>query len=136
MKNFSISLSSYTRGEPGVNVDEPVWDRVEKDIRSAYEKGGGVSMEIAKNVEVGVGSLQLRADPGRYLLLGSVWNGDRGIPVRWRNLGDAFEHGAIDIAGDEWDARSVLFDLFIVIRVFREVFETGELSQDALLHMQ
>lgn len=136
MKNFSISLSSYTRGEPGVNVNEPVWDRIEKDIRSAYKNGGGVSMEIAKDVEVGVRSLQLRADPGRYLLLGSVWNGDRGIPVRWRNPEGTFEHGTIDIAGDEWDARSVLSDLFIAIRVFREVFETGELSQDTLSHMR
>lgn len=46
------------------------------------------------------------------------------------------ERGKIDILGDEWDARWIQTDVAIALRVFKEVFQTGELSKDSLQHIR
>lgn len=136
MKNCDYKLFAYTCLDDRVWFDKPRWLDIEEWFDRVFQKGGSIVIELQDPTPGRVSKLALRGEEHKFLLIATIYGeaGDRVI--RWRDPEGTPERGTIDIAGDEWDARSVLSDLSIAVRVFREVFETGELSQDALSHMR
>ena len=111
---------------------------LERKAAICLPAGGSVSIDREPaEAEFGCAAgCSLRGEPGKYLLMATIFGATGDRVIRWREPEDTPEHGVVDIAGDEWDARSVASDVDIAIRVFMEVFETGTLSADSLRHMR
>ena len=78
----------------------------------------------------------MRAEPRQFLLTVIIYKNEQENVFSWQDPEGTLERGKIDILGDEWDARWIQSDLSIALNVFKEVFETGELSEKSLQHMR
>lgn len=135
MKNCDYKLFAYTCFDDRVWFDKPRWLDIEEWFEHVFQKEGSIVIELQNPTPGRVSKLALRGGH-KFLLIATIYGETGDRVIRWRDPEGTPERGTIDIAGDEWDARSVLSDPSIAIRVFREVFETGELSQYALSHMR
>lgn len=142
MNQPSFHMSASIRNPDGskerARIEKADWAHLDERLRSAFQRGGNVSIdrEVA-GVEFGSAvGCSLRGEPGKYVLMATIFGATGDRVVRWREPEGTPEHGVVDIAGDEWDARSVVTDLSIAIRIFKEVFETGAVSGDSLNHMR
>jgi hypothetical protein len=128
-------LSLYwTVGESGDlrggNQKKPTWPEIEMWLEQARTDSGVVGLDIVDGPEIGPQGLQLRSDQGNYLLtLGETDSDD--YHVRSFTNYDA-KPGRVDIVGDYWDCGEVCTDFSIVTRVFREFFDSGDVSRDLL----
>ena len=129
-----ITMSAHSGNEPGSHTAGPTWPHIEERLRTAFEFGGVVTLRLDK--DGGVGSLEFRADPHKFLLMAVIYGETEDTAISWQAPLGIPERGKGYIRGDAWDARWIQSDLSIAIEVFKEVFETGELSADTMHHMR
>lgn len=80
--------------------------------------------------EIGAISLQVLSDKNQYLLTLGEDNGSEYIVRSYFNKLAKGE--MIDILGDNWDARHLIYDYDIVINAFKSFYITGDVSRDLL----
>lgn len=135
--NMSASIRNLDGSSARTRLANPLWPHLEEELRSAFTRGGSISIDREGQLEIGsAAGCSLRGEPGQYLLMATIFGATGDRVIRWREPEDTPERGKLDIAGDEWDARSVVTNLAIAIRVFKEVFDTGELSEETMRHMR
>lgn len=140
--SYQIHMSASRRTNSSlerrrIDISNPVLTHVEEWIRGAYESGGNVTFDMEKPIEAGrLRSLSMRSAPGQFLLIASIYGDERDQTICWQDPPETPERGVIDVGGDDWDSRWVQTDLSIALRAFKEVFDTGELSDDSLRHMR
>ena len=121
---------SWTRGGSAGNTDGPSWHDVERELLSTLWSSGSFQLDVLDASDIGPVCLQVFADGGRFvLMLGENTADDYDVrtpydPNRNKRM--------VDILGDEWDNRTLTQDRSLVQAVFREFFDTGNVSTDIL----
>jgi hypothetical protein len=74
--------------------------------------------------------LQVRAESGHYLLtLGEETDDDYKVRFYWD---PSLTNDKLLILGDYWSERQLIKDYDLVIKIFKEFFDTGNVSADIL----
>ena len=130
---FSLSLSwviGSGRNRRGGSKDDASLDDVLKLLKEALESTGSIALDIMDGPDVGPQSLQVEAEGGRSVLsLGE--NDNEGYSIRSFTNPSGGEQ-QVNILGNLWDSKLVCTDPDIVISVFKEFFETGNVSRELL----
>lgn len=74
--------------------------------------------------------MQLESDNKRYLMTLLEITEDDTVVRAYDNPTAPAE--MVDILGDSWDARQLTDDFKLVVRLFKEFFETGNVSREWL----
>jgi hypothetical protein len=98
-------------------------------LSRAWEKSGSVTLRLLDSSDVGPQTLQTQIDRNRAIVTLSVLTENdyevrsywRGLPVR-----------EVDILGDLWDSRSICTDIELIVDIFHEFMENGDVSSDKL----
>ncbi|MGV8001694.1 hypothetical protein QPK14_06010 [Photorhabdus temperata subsp. temperata] len=124
--NFSIS---WTLNGKGGNEKSPTWSNIEQFLLNLKGKSGTLTLDITNNV-TDTEMLQVRTEGGDYLLtLGEIVEDEYNVRSYWNPTGSDQK---IDILGDYWPARQLTKDFDFVVKVFKEFFETGNISTELL----
>ncbi|KZN12192.1 DUF6911 family protein [Marinomonas sp. TW1] len=91
-----------------------------------------VSLSIPDSPDVGADFLQVRADSGNFFVSMNYHLNEDDEEVRTLFFKEKKGLPQIEILGDYWDPQLVTDDLDLVIRIFKEFYETGNVSQDIL----
>ncbi|APR78302.1 Hypothetical protein A7982_03649 [Minicystis rosea] len=113
----------------------PTWADVEDKLaRLAAAHTGSIKLELQPAPTLGPQSLQAIAENGTYLvMLGEMIEVDGDVDHNVRTLYDASATpGKTLIMGDFWDARQTSREPAVVRDVFKDFFETGDVSADKL----
>lgn len=106
-----------------------MWSDVEDRLERVRSRGS-VGLDILDAPEIGPQSLQVFCDrPGFLLMLGELSAEDHHVRT-FSNPDTA--PGTVEILGNSWDARMICRDFSLVKTVFREFFDTCDVSRAVL----
>jgi hypothetical protein len=126
---LSWAIVSGTTSHGGTNR-EATLDDVLKVMSEITSKAGTINLEIINAHEIGIQSLQIRAEKGYFLLLlGEEDEEDHNVRT-YTNT--SIDRGRVDILGDFWDSRIVCTEYDVVMKVLMEFVETGDVSKNIL----
>ncbi|MEK9498313.1 hypothetical protein V2H77_17955 [Photorhabdus sp. P32] len=124
--NFSIS---WTLNGKGDNYKSPTWSHIKQIILDLKDQSGTVTLDVTDNI-TSAEMLQVRTEDGYYLLtLGEILEDEYNVRSYW-NPEELDQQ--IDILGDYWSARQLTKDFDFVVKVFKEFFDTGNVSKELL----
>ncbi|MGV7959710.1 hypothetical protein QPK13_00870 [Photorhabdus tasmaniensis] len=124
--NFSIS---WTLNGKGDNYKSPTWSHIKQAIVNLKNQSGTVTLDVTDNI-TSAEMLQVRTEDGCYLLtLGEVVEDEYNVRSYWDPEGPDKK---INILGDYWPARQLTKDFDFVVKVFKEFFDTGNVSKELL----
>ena len=129
----ALSLSwGYGSGGPGRGGNRRIteWSEVDEVLEGVRYNSGAAILEIVSTQSNGPKNVDVRADRGRYLLTLLEYTEDDS-DVRSFTNPDA-EPGRVEIFGDYWGSNMITSDFSVVREVFRQFFETGDVSRDLL----
>ena len=120
--------SAFAIPATGTCLARSSWLDIEKILNDVMADCGVVNLSDIAATPDETKNLQLRADGGNFLLtLGEVIAGEHEV----RSYSGT-DTGSIDILGDLWDCRMISGDPCVVLDVFREFVETGNVSEEVL----
>ena len=126
-----LNLSSSVKGFNGSQL-KPSWVDIEESLSRLTKSDGSIGLSVIDAPDIGPDSLEVRAEKQKYLvtMLDNITEDDDEV----RTLFFKEKKGLpqIDILGDYWDPQLVTDDLDLVISIFKEFYETGNVSQDIL----
>lgn len=126
---MKLSLKWTLNGQGG-KKDFPTWEEVEEYLSNLNGKAGTLTLDIFDNTNIGPDMLQVRAENGNYLLnLGEETDDDYKVRFYWNT---SLPNEKLLILGDYWSERQLLKDFDLVVRVFKEFFDTGNVSAEIL----
>jgi hypothetical protein len=149
MLRLHWSARSVIRRKPEKR-ENPSWPEIEDALGTVRDGPGWVSIHVldqSKGLEVTylngkryrslgepVNSLQVHADKGYYMLmLGELVDGEHQVRTYNKPSRDTALAGVqVDILGDPWSYNDLCRDFEIVVKIFREFFETGDVSQELM----
>ncbi len=125
--NFKMS---WTLNGTGGNKQISNWDDILNQLKQLQGKKGSITLDTLTRVDSGAEMLQVRTENNFYLItLGEIFEDEYQIRSYWgRSKLDA----EMMILGDCWPERQLTKDFDIVISVFKEFFNTGNVSMELL----
>jgi hypothetical protein len=113
----------------GGNQRDPQWTDIAPLLESLKSRSGTVGLDIL-NAETGPQTLQVASEHGMYLLTLGEINQD-GYNVRdytnpRASAGQTMIHEYL------WSSQMLCWDFDIVMQVFKQFFDTGDVSRDIL----
>ncbi|MGN7790408.1 DUF6911 family protein [Enterobacter sp. 22452] len=125
--NFKMS---WTQDGNGGNKRISSWSEILTQLEQLHGREGTLTLDILTSVDTDAEMLQVRTESGYYLItLGEIFEDDYQIRTHWNpSKSDA----SIMILGDSWPERQLIKDFDLVARIFKEFFETGNVSTDLL----
>ncbi|CAI2408518.1 DUF6911 family protein [Serratia plymuthica] len=125
-----IFLSSWTLNGKGGNKKTSQWEDISILLKGLKDEAGTLTLDRVNTDNTGPEMLQVRTEKGNYLLmLGETIEDDYEVRSYWDK---SLPEEKILILGDYWSARQVTKDFDLVVRIFKEFFETGNVSTDLL----
>lgn len=125
--SLSSSIDLY-----GFTIPSPDWEQISNCLNKLKSESGSIQISVVEAPDIGPESLSVRADSGHYLvtMLDNINEDEEEV----RSLFFQEKKGLPQIAilGDYWDPQIVTDDLDLVIRIFKEFYETGNVSQAIL----
>ena len=123
---------AYQRHGPdsGGNCRVTAWSQVEEVLEGVRQLSGTTTLRITDGPDIGPDSVQVRADRGRFLLTLLQYT-ESDSDVRSFTNPDAVP-GRVEILGDYWGSNMITSDFSVVREVFRQFFETEDVSRDLL----
>lgn len=125
--SLSSSIDLYGR-----TVPNPSWEQIVSCLNKLKSESGSIRISVVEPPAVGPETLSVRGDSGHYLItmLDNINDDEEEI----RSLFFKEKKGLpqVDILGDYWDPQIVTDDLDLVVRIFKEFYETGNVSQGIL----
>ena len=116
--------SSFTR------VRRPEWSDVEELLLKLKGKKGATRLVVLPEPTVGPVNIDVSAEDGFYLLtLLEYSESDSDVRSYWDM---SKSDNKIIILGNQWPERQLTKDFDLVVRIFKEFFETGNVSTDLL----
>lgn len=115
---------------PGGNKKYASWNEIIQALLEVKDQSGTVTLDLIKESEVGPRSLQVESEDGRSILTLGENNTDE-YSVRTFTNAD-IDSKQLKILGSLWDSRLICFDFNLVISIFKEFFETGNVSRQLL----
>lgn len=126
---MTLSLK-WTRNGQGGNHKSPTWGEVENYLNKLKGKAGTLTLSILDDLEIGPDMLQVRAENSNYMLtLGEETANEYKVRCYWDQT---LQNGELMILGDYWSRKQLIKDFELVVRVFKEFFDTGNVSEDIL----
>lgn len=121
---YLYGKKSFTR------VRRPEWIDVKELLLKLEGEAGSVRLNILPDPSIGPSHLNVSTDNGFYLLtLLEYSNDDSDVRSYWdMSLPDK----KILIHGDYWPERQLTKNFDLVVRIFKEFFDTGNVSTDLL----
>lgn len=122
----------------GVAVEDPVWSHIEMCIERAFEFGGQVLLYAGirrddDKLQLGT-FLGMESHPGacRLIYTPEKFPGEKTKRREWWESGESPFRGTTNFNDHEWDDRTVCRDVFVVIKMFRDFFDHGDLTEVGL----
>jgi hypothetical protein len=124
--SWTVGIRPHCRGG---NKDAAESDDVARILNEIRDHSGSMGLERLNGPEIGPQSLSVETE-GRYSVL-MLRDTREDYIVRTLTNTD-HDSGFIEIIGDLWDARTVTSNFDLVVQVFKEFFETGDVSREIL----
>lgn len=123
--DFSLSgKKSFTR------IRHPEWTDVEDLLIKLKGKEGTVRLQILPDPDIGPSHLGVSAENGFYLLtLLEYTEDDSDVRSYWDN---SKPDKKVTIHGDYWPEKQLTKDFDLVINIFKEFYNIGNVSTDFL----
>lgn len=123
--DFHLSnKNSFTR------IRRPDWDDIEELLLKVKGKEGTVRLTVLPDPDVGPAKLDVSTENGFYLLtLLEYSESDSDVRSYW-DMSKA--DNKVMLIGNYWPERQLTKDFDLVIRIFKEFFDTGNVSTDLL----
>lgn len=125
--NFKMS---WTLDGTGGNKQSSSWDAILNQLKQLQGKEGSLTLDMLNGEYNMADMLQVRTENGYYLItLGEICEDEYQVRTYW----DSTEpDAAMMILGDHWPKRQLTRDFELIIRVFKEFFDTGNVSTKLL----
>lgn len=118
--------NSFTR------VQSPNWSKVEEFLNTIKGDSGGVRLRIIPEPDIGPMNLDVSTDDGLYLLT-LLECSESGLIVRsYLDKSKSGKENKIQIYGDYWPEKQLTNDFYLVVKIFKEFFDTANVSTDLL----
>ena len=128
---FEVDFYLYTRNSFS-RVRAPKWNDVEEFLMKLRGNTGCVRLRIVPEPDIGPMNLEVSTDDGFYLLtLLECSESDLTVRSYWDKSKSGMEK-KIQIYGDYWPERQLTKDFDLVVRVFKEFFDIGNVSTKLL----
>lgn len=121
---------SWTLAGKGGNKKISSWDDIERCLYLLKDMEGTLTLDIINSDENEAEMLQLRTEKGFYFMTLSGVRDDEYVVRTYNDLSQP--NIEIMILGDDWPAQQVTRDFNLVVRIFKEFFDTGNVSKDLL----
>jgi len=126
---MNLSLK-WTLNNQGGKKKSPAWEEVKEYLSKLKGKAGTLTLNALDSGNIGPDMLQVRAENGNYMLtLGENTDDDYKVRFYWD---PSLPNDKLLLLGDYWSERQLIKDFDLVIRVFKEFFDTGNVSADIL----
>jgi hypothetical protein len=125
--SWVIGLSGESQGG---NLKDPGWIDVQQRLSEINGQAGTLTLNRIDGPEIGPQNLQVQTEGGFSVLSLGEDNGDDYIVRSFKD--DSAAKGTIRIMGNEWSRRLVCVDFQIVLRVFEDFFNSGDVSRELL----
>ncbi|RLM10082.1 hypothetical protein BIY27_14985 [Gibbsiella quercinecans] len=120
----------WTLNSQGGKKNSPTWEEVKEYLSKLKDKAGTLTLNNLDGGNIGPDMLQVRAENGNYMLtLGEETDDDYKVRFYWD---PSLPNEKLLLLGDYWSERQLIKDFDIVVRVFKEFFDTGNVSADIL----
>ncbi|WP_313656157.1 DUF6911 family protein [Pantoea sp.] len=120
----------WTFNNQGGKKKSPAWEQVEEYLIKLEGEAGTLTLVVLDGADVGPDMLQVRAENGNYMLtLGEETDDDYRVRFYWDQ---SRPNDKLLILGDYWSGQQLTKDFELVVRVFKEFFDTGNVSGDIL----
>lgn len=125
--NFKMSWTLYGNGG---NHRVSNWVNILNQLEQLRGKEGSLTLDMLSDINNGAEMLQVRTESGYYLItLGEIVEDEYQV----RTCRDISKPDVgMMILGDRWSERQLIKDFDFVVRVFKEFFNTGNVSKDLL----
>jgi len=125
--NFKMS---WTLDGSGGNKQISSWGEILIQLEQLQGKEGSLTLDMLTSVDKGAEMLQLRTESGYYLMtLGEIFEEEYQVRTYWDPSKPDVEKV---ILGDRWPERQLTKDFNLIIMIFKEFFDTGNVSTDLL----
>jgi hypothetical protein len=125
-----------------VSMRRPIWTNVEEWIERVFRYGGGLNLSVGRDAISGGREafsleqfLAMEAHPGECRLVyvpSDEPAAGKTKRCEWWEAGNAAFRGTIKFNDHEWDDRTVCRDQSVVVALFRDFFDHGDLSEFGL----
>ncbi|MEL5338804.1 hypothetical protein PTR55_02205 [Serratia nevei] len=128
---MNYELSCLLAGEKYARNESTLWPDVLDFLNILKNSSGSVNIRIINAPEVGPERLSVEAENGFYLVTLLEYD-ESGSDVRsiWDQTSSSGEN--VMILGNYWPKRQLTKDFDLVVRIFKEFFDTGNVSMDLL----
>ncbi|MFC0138940.1 DUF6911 family protein [Erwinia mallotivora] len=121
---------SWTLNENGGNKQISNWSDILIQLEQLQGREGSLTLDILANVGNGAEMLQVRTESGYYLItLGEIFEDEYQVRTYWEPSKPDAE---MIVLGDRWPERQLTKDFDLVVRIFKEFFDTGNVSTELL----
>lgn len=132
----------------GSNAETPDWSHVEICIKRAFQFGGRVQLDTQDPSLIGSGltrtpwwtytvGIAMESKVGRARLIATTKRlNEKGSLREWWEPGDSPFRGTERFSDDEWDARTVCTDVSVIKKIFKDLFDHGELTEPSFSQMR
>lgn len=125
--NLSIGWTLNNKGGSSKNF---TYNDLEKKLQELKNQSGTITLEILDDVDIGPQALQVRTEKGLYLItLGENTVDDYEIRSFFN---PNKSNKKIVILGDYWPENQLTNDFEFVVKVFKEFYESGNVSLNLL----
>jgi len=121
---------SWTLAGKGGNKKISSWDDINRCLYLLKDMEGTLTLDVINSYENEAEMLQLRTEKSFYFMTLSGIRDDEYVVRTYNDLSQP--NIEIMILGDNWPAQQVTKDFDLVVRVFKEFFDTGNVSTDLL----
>ncbi|BBV89633.1 MAG: hypothetical protein E6661_23310 [Enterobacter sp.] len=128
---MNYELSRLCDGEMYVRNKYPSWSDVLDFLNILKKSSGSVNIRIINAPDIGPERLSVEAENGFYLVTLLEYD-ESGGDVRsiWDKTSSSGGH--VIIRGNYWPERQLTKDFDLVVKIFKEFFNTGNVSTDLL----
>lgn len=118
---------SWSTSPKGGSIEPTCWNDVLIRLDSLLKTGGTVTIDQLDDENYLISEIQTRAEKGMYLV--TFLNEDDEVMTI---MDSSQPDEMVLIHGDYWPARQTTKDFDLVVKVFKEFFDTGSVSKDIL----
>ena len=104
----------------------PTWQNIEQKLHNARQRNGCVDLCVFEGGKFGQDQLQLQADRKNYLL--TYFKNTSEEDEVYSLFSSIGSNGQVEILGDYWGSGMIGRDFSVVVRAFKEFYETGEID--------
>lgn len=128
---INYELSRLCDDEKYVRNESPLWSDVIDFLNVLKNNSGAVNIRIINAPDIGPERLSVEAENGFYLVTLLEYD-ESGGDVRsiWDKTSSSEEY--VIILGNYWPERQLTKDFDLVVRIFKEFFDTGNVSKELL----